>query len=90
MVVLRCRDNRHHLRLSPLPLCAVLLLIYVWILFELCHDSRVLLLHTQIYDLLFLIYLFLVVSLWFHTQIWGTTNIFLSKYVVRRKCMIPI
>ena len=47
-------------------------------------------LHTQIYDLLFLIYLFLVVSLWFHAQIWGTVNFFLSKYVVRRKCMIPI
>ena len=44
MVVLRCRDSRPHLRLSPLPLCAVLLLIYVRILFELYHDSMVLVL----------------------------------------------
>ena len=33
-------------------------------------------LHTQIYDLLFLIYLFLVVFLWFHAQICGTANFF--------------
>ena len=33
-------------------------------------------LHTQIYDLLFLIYLFLIVCLLFHAQIYGTANLF--------------
>jgi hypothetical protein len=44
VVVLRCSDDIPHLRLSPLPFCAVILLIHLRILFDLCHDIRVLVL----------------------------------------------